>query len=369
MTGIRMRFLGHPWERTTVSVDVGRREEVFIALFLRALEAVPELRAMPDDLDAYTVRWDGEGVSVYHPDVEQAIFRAEPETQRSAQRGARVRTRPPELWREERGHGFYPAGEVLAESPGLWATVLEPHEHRVVGHRYVSSWGEWYVVEVDDASGQAYGWSCLGGDRSQGRWGPIDLPALESFRPDSDLSQLVTRDLEFTPDVAANVLPEGRPHNSCEDTDCPVCPPDRMAEHVARLRGIIAEHGFAVQAVSADEGSAPYCYTVGLHESLGHEFVMAGLDVWAMQAVLHSVVERFAGSSGPVPGEVLDGLLANGVQLLMCPVQSLEPFAMLREVYGREAAVPYWQAVWPDRDGVFPTDASCSLSPGTQPLL
>ncbi|WP_307839660.1 DUF4262 domain-containing protein [Streptomyces sp. MBT49] len=369
MADIRMRFLGHPWERTTVPADSGTPEEVFIALFLRAMETVPELRALPGDLETYTVRWDGDEASIYHPDVEQVVFRAQPAPERSVQGGAPVGTRPPEVWRGERGHDFYPAPAVLAEIPGLWATVLEPHGHRVVGLRYFSAWGEWYVVEVDDASGEAYGWSCLGGDLSQGRWGLIDLPALESFHQEDDLSQLVVRDLDFTPAVAASVLPEGRPYDSCGDADCPVCLPDFMTEYVARLREIIAEHGFAVQAVLADEGSAAYCYTVGLHESLGHEFVMAGLDVRAMQGVLHSVVELFAGSSGPVAGEVLDGLLANGFRLLMRPVESLEPFAMLRAVYGRDTAVPYWQAVWPDRDGVFPTDASCSLSPGTQPLL
>ena len=366
---IRMRSLGHAWERTTVSADAGKREELFVALFLRAMETVPELRALPDDLEAYTVRWDGEEVSIYHPEVDQAVFRAQPAPERSGRVGAPVTTRPPELWREDRDHDFYPAPEVWAEIPGLWATVLEPHEHRVVGLRYFSAWGEWYVVEVDEATGEAYGWSCLGGDLSQGQWGLIDLPALESCRPDSDPSQLVARDLDFTPDVAANVLPKCRTHDSCGEADCPVCPADFMAEYVARLRGVIAEHGFAVQAVLADESSAAYCYTVGLHESLGHEFVMAGLDVRAMQGVLHSVIERFAGSSGPVSGEVLDGLLANGFQLLMRPVESLDPFSMLRAVYGREIAVPYWQAVWPDRDGVFPTAPSCSLSPGTQPLL
>ncbi|WP_234315848.1 DUF4262 domain-containing protein [Streptomyces sp. NRRL F-5527] len=369
MADIRMRSLGHPWERTTVAADAGGHEDLFIALFFRAMETVPELRSLPGDLEAYTVRWDGEELSIFHPDVEQAVFRAQPDPERSAHRGAPVRTRPPELWREERGHSFYPAPEELAEIPGLWATVLEPHVHRLVGLRYFAAGGEWYVVEADDATGQAYGWSCLGGDLSQGRWGLIDLPALESFRPDGDLSQLVVRDLAFTPDAAANVLPEGRPHDSCGDGDCPVCPPDFMTAYVARLRAVIAEHGFAVQPVLADESSAAYCYTVGLHESLGHEFVMAGLDVRVMQGVLHSVVERFAGSSGPVAGEVLDGVLANGFQLLMRPVESLEPFGMLRAVYGGEVAVPYWQAVWPDRDGIFPTDASCSLSPGTQPLL
>ncbi|WP_030383013.1 MULTISPECIES: DUF4262 domain-containing protein [unclassified Streptomyces] len=368
MADIRMRFLGHPWERTTVAADAGH-DDLFIALFLRAMETVPELRALPGDLEAYDVRWDGEEVSIYHQDVKQAVFRAQVETERSAQGGAPARTRPPELWREERGHSFYPAPEEVAEIPGLWATVMEPHEHRVVGFRYFSARGEWYVVEVNDATGQAYGWSCLGSDLSQGRWGLIDLPALESFRPDGDLSHLVVRDLDFTPDFAANVLPEGRAQDSCGDADCPVCPPDFMTEYVARLRAVIAEHGFAVQPVLGDESIADYCYTIGLHKSLGHEFVMTGLDVRVMQGVLHSVVERFAGSCGPVAGEVLDGLLADGFQLLMRPVESLEPFAMLRAVYGKEIAVPYWQAVWPDRDGVFPTDASCSLSPGTQPLL
>ncbi|MFD6967375.1 DUF4262 domain-containing protein [Streptomyces sp. NPDC059949] len=368
MADIRMRALGHPWERTTVSGDLDRRRKVFLMLFFRALGDVPELSGLPEELEAYDVRWDGEGLSIFHPDVEQAVFRAEPLPGDSPQGAGPVRTRPPELWREERGHDFYPAPATLAEIPGLWATELEPHEHKVVHLRYFARWGEWHVVEFDDASGQAYGWSCLGGDLSQGQWGLFDLSALESFRPDGDLSQLVIRDLDLTPAVAASV-PEGRSHSACENTDCPVCPPDFMAEYIARLRGVIAEHGFAVQAVLADESFAACCYTVGLHESLGHEFVMAGLDVRSMQGVLHSVIERFAETSGPVVGEVLDGLLANGFQLLMRRVESVEPFVMLRAVYGREVTVPYWQAVWPDRDGVFPTDASCSLSPGGQPLL
>ncbi|MFD8947540.1 DUF4262 domain-containing protein [Streptomyces xanthophaeus] len=369
MMDVRVRFLGHPWEQVTVP-DAGRETaEVLIAVLLRAMETVPELRALPDDPDMYRLRWEGEEMVVLHADVEQAVFRAQPEGEASAQGRASVRTRLPELWRAERGRDFYPAPEALDGIPGLWATVLEPHEHMVVGLRYVSAWGEWYVVEVDEASGQAYGWSCLGGDLSQGRWGLVDLPALESSCPDGDLSQLVVRDLDFTPAVAAKVLPKGRPHDSCGEKDCPVCPTDFLAEYAVRLRSAIAEHGFVIQWVGAREGSATFCYTIGLHESLGYELVMVGLDGRVAKGVLHSVAERFSGSSDPVAGEVLDGLLEDGVQLLMRPVESLEPFAMLRAVYGEEIAVPYWQAVWPDLDGAFPTDASYSFSSGIQPLL
>ncbi|WDN55867.1 DUF4262 domain-containing protein [Streptomyces clavuligerus] len=367
---IRMRFLGHPWERVSVAAGAGGREELLIALFLRAMETVPELCALPDDPEAYAVRWDGEELSVQHPDVaEQAVFRAGPGPECSGQGGAPVKALPCELWREERGHGFYPAPEELAEVPGLWATVLEPHEHQVVRLRYVSSWGEWYIVEVDSASGAAYGWSCLGRDRSQGSWGRIDLLALESFCADGDLSQLVVRDLEFAPGVAADVLPEGRPLWGCENSDCPICLPGFMAECVSRMRKLIEEHGFAVQAVSADESSAAYCYTVGLHKSLGVELVMGGLEIGAMHDILRTVAERLAGSSGPIVSGVLEGLLPSGCELLMRPVNSLESFAMFRAVYGREAEVPYWQAVWPDRDGCFPTDSACSLSPRAQLLF
>ncbi|MFJ3946337.1 DUF4262 domain-containing protein [Streptomyces griseoaurantiacus] len=141
-----------------------------------------------------------------------------------------------------------------------------------------------------------------------------------------------------------------------------------MVSYVARLRRIISEHGFAVQAVLGDDESAPFCYTVGLHKSRGYEVVMAGLEVRVLQSIIHSVVDRF-GSEHPASDVPLDGLLSNGYQLLMRRVDSLDEFSMLRAVFGPEVVVPFWQAVWPDRDGAFPTEASCSLSRGTQPLF
>lgn len=143
---------------------------------------------------------------------------------------------------------------------------------------------------------------------------------------------------------------------------------DFMVNYVARLQRVIFEHGFAVQAVLGDQDSAPFCYTVGLHKSRGYELVMTGLDVTVLQGIIHSVVDRFS-SEDPTPNVPLDGLLSGGYQLLMRRVDSLGEFSMLRAVFGPEVIVPFWQAVWPDRDGVFPTEASCSLSRGTQPLF
>ncbi|WP_424892165.1 DUF4262 domain-containing protein [Streptomyces sp. XH2] len=141
-----------------------------------------------------------------------------------------------------------------------------------------------------------------------------------------------------------------------------------MVNYVARLRRVIFKHGFAVQAVLGDGDSAPFCYTIGLHKSRGYEVVMTGLDVRTLQSIIHSVVDKLSATE-PTPDAPLDGLLPNDYQLLMRRVDSLDEFSMLRAVYGAEVAVPFWQVVWPDRYGVFPTEPACSLSLETQPLF
>ncbi|MEU6350148.1 DUF4262 domain-containing protein [Streptomyces sp. NPDC047072] len=143
---------------------------------------------------------------------------------------------------------------------------------------------------------------------------------------------------------------------------------DQLAAYVLRARQLIAKHGYTVQPVVTDGRSAPYSYTVGLHTTHGYELVMVGIDNPVMNGVLHALVERFTGSAGPDPDERLDGLLANGYQLRMAPVPSLEPFSLLRAVYGPDACPPFWQAIWPDPAGHFPDEAGYSL-PRKQQML
>ena len=77
MTKFRTRPLGHGWSITAAPDDAGSREEQLLALFVRALETVPELSRLPRGLDPYDVRWVGSGVAIYHPDVDFPVFRAE----------------------------------------------------------------------------------------------------------------------------------------------------------------------------------------------------------------------------------------------------------------------------------------------------
>ncbi|GAA2732192.1 DUF2958 domain-containing protein [Streptomyces nogalater] len=134
-------------------------------------------------------------------------------------------TLTPEVWRRERGHAFYPAAKALHAIPSLYGTDGTPGEHKTVHAHYFAAWGDWYIVEFDHASGKAFGWARLGADDSQGEWGYIDLPALESFRSARGLPNFVERDLSFTPAPAHEVLPAGRRRMRCRDEACTTCRP------------------------------------------------------------------------------------------------------------------------------------------------
>lgn len=136
-----------------------------------------------------------------------------------------VRTRPPEVRRDERGHAFYPDAARLAEIPPLYGTENTPCEHKTIYAHYFAAWGDWYIAEYDPATGEAFGWCVLGADTTQGEWGYIDLPALESFRAERGLPRLVERDIHFTLAIAAECLPEGRHIVRCDTPDCTVCNP------------------------------------------------------------------------------------------------------------------------------------------------
>ncbi|WP_424892164.1 hypothetical protein [Streptomyces sp. XH2] len=78
MATFRVRPLGHGWSRTALPDGANSAQEQLVTLFFDALETVPELRDLPRDPDVYDVRTVGDGIAVYHPDVYQHVFRAEP---------------------------------------------------------------------------------------------------------------------------------------------------------------------------------------------------------------------------------------------------------------------------------------------------
>ncbi|WP_154080455.1 DUF2958 domain-containing protein [Streptomyces mobaraensis] len=114
----------------------------------------------------------------------------------------------PEVHRERRGHRFYPTPRELTTIPAIYQQDGKGEGAIVYAH-YFSSWGDWYMTELDPKTGEAFGWACLGGDHLNGEWGYFDIVALESHVP-TYAGTLVERDLTFTPAPAREVLPSGR---------------------------------------------------------------------------------------------------------------------------------------------------------------
>lgn len=135
-----------------------------------------------------------------------------------------ITTRTPELYRTLRGHAFYPTAAQLTQIPALYATEDTPLEHKTLHLHYFASWGDWYVAELDPATGKAFGWARIGMDDLMGEWGYIHLPDLESTRATRGLPNLIERDLDFTPQVAATALPRGHRVHACRDENCGICP-------------------------------------------------------------------------------------------------------------------------------------------------
>lgn len=130
----------------------------------------------------------------------------------------------------------------------------------------------------------------------------------------------------------------------------------REAAWVDRLCARVREHGQAVVAVPADEHGPAFAYTVGLPHTAGApELAMLGLPIQVMHTLLNGVAARVRVGAEAADGTRVDGLLADGLALVLKDTEPGWHPAFFRQT-GRfhRAAVPVRQVVWPDRSGVFP---------------
>ncbi|MEU3562791.1 DUF2958 domain-containing protein [Kitasatospora sp. NPDC006786] len=116
----------------------------------------------------------------------------------------------PEQNRHARGHEFYPPFADLEKIPELYATDGQSFEEKVLHIHYFTGGSDWYIAEVDPASGLAFGWARV--NYPEGEWGYIHLVELEELylTPTAKpghlvLPIMVERDLDFTPTRAADI--------------------------------------------------------------------------------------------------------------------------------------------------------------------
>lgn len=125
----------------------------------------------------------------------------------------------PETRRAERGHDFYPPADDLAAVPPLYATEDTTAADKVIVlHYFIPGCAtDWWIVELDPATGRAFGYARLAGDDTNAEWGYISLPELEALHQPGGLQVrdqprpqwrivpriLAERDLHWTPCTAA----------------------------------------------------------------------------------------------------------------------------------------------------------------------
>lgn len=85
---------------------------------------------------------------------------------------------PTETLRARRGHGFYPPVNVREATPELDTTDAIASADKIVQVHYFGGSADWYIVEADWSTGEAFGYADLG--LGGGEWGSIYLPEIEA---------------------------------------------------------------------------------------------------------------------------------------------------------------------------------------------
>ena len=99
--------------------------------------------------------------------------------------------------RKRRGHDFYPRD--IASWPPLYANENTPLAEVPFSAHYFVGGADWYVSEVDQETGEAFGYADLG--VGAGEFGYFSLPEMEAVVAQKFF--VVERDLDFEPGTLA----------------------------------------------------------------------------------------------------------------------------------------------------------------------
>ncbi len=137
-------------------------------------------------------------------------------------------------------------------------------------------------------------------------------------------------------------------------------------EYLEHVRGLITDHGWAVQGVERDRARPPWAYTVGLTAHGRPELVVTGLPLDRAAGLLNDVASHVLHAGPPRPGEQIP--LRGGPVIEF--VEVTVPNAHLRvavELYG--PGIRALQLAHADDRGHWPWDAGFRGMRGGQPVL
>jgi hypothetical protein len=145
-------------------------------------------------------------------------------------------------------------------------------------------------------------------------------------------------------------------------------PTDDQVEHyMDRVRTIVGQHGWMIQAVGASDNEPAFCYTVGLSDYDHPEFIMFGLPFEVSAHLLNDLGERVRGAVKFTDGAIVEDLLKDYPVYLM---EVTDPSQHLNVAHAyAEGPVKALQVVWPDSEQRFPWDPGYPAEYQVIPLL
>lgn len=145
---------------------------------------------------------------------------------------------------------------------------------------------------------------------------------------------------------------------------------DRFDGYVRHMQDLIAEFGWAIQAVMGDEETVPFCYTVGLASKDLPELAVFGLPAPVAGAILNDLAARAVAGvefgDGLMLHDVVDALPVMIVEV----IDSTKHLTLANRIGRRTPADPQvraWQVVFPDAQGRWPWAPESDVA--TLPLL
>jgi len=137
-------------------------------------------------------------------------------------------------------------------------------------------------------------------------------------------------------------------------------------DYLDHLRGLIVQHGWAVQGVERDRNRPPWAYTVGLTPHGRPELAVTGLPIDRALRLLNDVAAHVMHAAAPSPGEQIE--LDGGPVIEIVKVADPAAHLMMAiELDGRR--VRALQAVHADDRGHWPWDLGYRGVRGGQPVL
>lgn len=103
-----------------------------------------------------------------------------------------------ELHRQQRGHKFFP--DNIDSLPALYSTEDTPLEEKIVVLHYFIANSDWYICELDPATGLAFGYAILNCSEFDAEWGYTNLYEAERVAISTGSYDVyIERDLSWEP--------------------------------------------------------------------------------------------------------------------------------------------------------------------------